>query len=95
MSQPLKQVNRQVAVIVILTHTTDKARWKERQDMKYKNCLLQNMKQMAVHEIYYWLLRTFGIVTVNQRNGTSREIEFDEALQEAFTKFVQGRFLMS
>ncbi len=30
-----------------------------------------------------------------KRNGTSREIEFDEALQEAIYKVRTGRFLMS
>ncbi len=44
------------------------------------------MKQMQQYEIYYYEdFQNFGIVTTSGI-GTSGEIEFDEALQEAFHK---------
>ncbi len=80
----LKQVNHQVAVIVDW-HTTDKAMMEERQDTKYKIacCRIWNRWQ---YEIYYWRRFRTRSSWQNQRNGTSREVEFDEALQEAFYK---------
>ena len=78
-----------------LTHTTDKAMMERKTRYEVQELLVAeyetdgSMKFITGEDLELWYR--------DKIKGTVRpeKLEFDEALQEAFTKFVQGRFLMS
>ncbi len=74
-----------MAVIVIWHIRQTRQWWKERQDTKYKNCLLRTWNRWQ-YEIYYWRRFSFGIVT-KSRNSTSRKWN----LMKRYKKHLQVR----
>ncbi len=86
----LKQVNHQVAVIVIWHIRQTRQWWKERQIRSTRIACCSNMKQMA--EIYYWR-RFRTLVSWQNKERYGPRINLIKRYKLILRKFVQGRDL--
>ncbi len=85
------EASKSSSVLSLFGHImTDKTMMERKR--KYKNCLLQNMKQMAVWNSYYWR-RFRTLVSWQNQSGTVRPEKWNlMCYKKHFTKFVQGDF---
>ncbi len=72
---------------ISLFDTYDRYNDGKKDKIRRQECLLQNNRWQ--YEIYYFAK---DVNLINQRNGTSLKLEFDEALQEVYSSY---RDLMS
>ncbi len=93
-SKMLKQVNHQVAVIVIWhIRQLRQQWWKEDKIQSTKIACLQNIWNRWQYEIYCWRrFRTLVSCDKIKETVRPRKLEFDEALQEHLQKFITGDF---